>query len=332
MDSITQGVLGAAAAQVVLQRWVGPRAWLYGAIGGMAPDLDILIRSSDPLVGLTYHRHFTHSLAFIPIGGPLSALPWLARSRFRPQAKQIVAATTVGYATHAMLDAFTSYGTQLLLPFSNMRVAWNWISIVDLLFTIPLLVAVVLTARRDTTRPVALGLAWCALYMGWGGVQKSRAVGAMEELADSRGHEPTRVDAFPSAFSNVVWRAVYMHEGTIHTGWVRTPWLGAAAMHPGRSVPVATEASLPAAIREDERTLEAFRRFRWFTRGWIAADPEVDGAFGDLRYGLDIGGTTSMWAIALHPGAAAAASFERRTGRIRLDRVFALWIGSDDAD
>lgn len=330
MDSITQGVLGAAAAQVFLQRWVGPRAWLYGAIGGMAPDLDIFIRSgSDPLVGLTYHRHFTHSLAFIPIGGPLSALPWVVRAKYRDQTKPIVAACTVGYATHALLDAFTSYGTQLLLPFSNMRVAWNWISIVDLLFTIPLLVAVVLTARRNRRRPVAIGLAWCALYMGWGGLQKSRAVGAMEELADVRGHAPTRIDAFPSAFSNVAWRVVYMHEGTIHTGWVRTPWFGAAKMHPGGSVPVATEAGLPAAIRKDERTLEAFRVFQWFSRGWIAADPEVEGAYGDERYGLGIGETTSMWVIALDPESDQPVKFERRTGRIKLGELVGLWTGSD---
>lgn len=330
MDSITQGVLGAAAAQVCLQRWVGPRAWLYGAIGGMAPDLDIFIRSGDdPLVGLTYHRHFTHSLAFIPIGGPLSALPWLVRAKHRAQARPIIAACTVGYATHALLDAFTSYGTQLLLPFSNMRVAWNWISIVDLLFTIPLLVAVVLTARRNTRRPVAIGLAWAALYMGWGGLQKSRATGAMEELAASRGHTPTRVDAFPSAFSNVAWRVVYMHEGTIFTGWVRTPWLSAAKMHAGGHVPVATEAALPAAIRHDERTLEAFRVFQWFSRGWIAADPEVDGAYGDQRYGLRIGETTSMWVIELKPGTEQPVKFERRTDRVEFSELVGLWTGDD---
>ena len=79
----------------------------------MAADLDILIRSGDdPLVAWTYHRHFTHSLAFVPVGGVLSGLPFVWR---KPKAKRalIVAATTVGYATHALLDAFTSYGTQL---------------------------------------------------------------------------------------------------------------------------------------------------------------------------------------------------------------------------
>src|SRR5688572_29522369 len=122
MDPITQGALGAAAAQLGTSHRLGRRAWLYGAAGGMAADLDVLIRSSsDPLLAIEYHRHFTHSLAFIPVGGLLAALPWVLRKRHRPQARWIALATTLGYATHGLLDAFTTYGTQLLWPFSSHR-------------------------------------------------------------------------------------------------------------------------------------------------------------------------------------------------------------------
>ncbi|MCA9658972.1 MAG: metal-dependent hydrolase, partial [Myxococcales bacterium] len=61
MDAITQGVLGAAAAQAALSDRLGRRVWLYGALGGWAPDLDVFIRSSiDPTVAIEYHRNFTH--------------------------------------------------------------------------------------------------------------------------------------------------------------------------------------------------------------------------------------------------------------------------------
>ena len=44
-------------------------------INDMAPDLDVLIRSSeDPLLSLHFHRHFTHSLFFVPIGSLFCAL------------------------------------------------------------------------------------------------------------------------------------------------------------------------------------------------------------------------------------------------------------------
>ena len=47
--------------------------WI-GAAAGMAPDLDVLIQSStDPLLALEYHRQFTHSLLFVPIGALLCA-------------------------------------------------------------------------------------------------------------------------------------------------------------------------------------------------------------------------------------------------------------------
>ena len=45
-----------------------------------------------------------------------------------------------GYATHGLLDACTSYGTVLFWPFSNERLTWNNISIVDPLLTIPALI------------------------------------------------------------------------------------------------------------------------------------------------------------------------------------------------
>ena len=69
MDPISQGVVGAAFAQTAARRkQLATVAW-YGALGGLAPDLDVLFQSpTDPLVFLEYHRQFTHSLVFIPAG------------------------------------------------------------------------------------------------------------------------------------------------------------------------------------------------------------------------------------------------------------------------
>ena len=68
MDLLTQGLIGSAVAQSFSESKVQSRAALCGAIAGMAPDLDALISSStDPLLNLDYHRHFSHSLAFIPV-------------------------------------------------------------------------------------------------------------------------------------------------------------------------------------------------------------------------------------------------------------------------
>ena len=63
MDPLTQGVLGASLPQASTARSYVGIAGLFGFIAGMAPDLDVLIRSdTDPLLFLEYHRQFTHSL------------------------------------------------------------------------------------------------------------------------------------------------------------------------------------------------------------------------------------------------------------------------------
>jgi len=79
VDPVSQAVVGAAAAQVFLTDRLGKQAFACGAVGGLLPDSDVLIRSTaDPLLAVEMHRHFTHALALVPIGGLIAALPFLA--------------------------------------------------------------------------------------------------------------------------------------------------------------------------------------------------------------------------------------------------------------
>jgi inner membrane protein len=322
MDSITQGVLGAAAAQMILggKEQLGRRAWLYGCVGGVAPDLDIFIRSaSDPMVALEYHRHFTHSIFFIPLGGTLAALPWALRPVHRAKALAIIAATTAGYATHALLDAFTSYGTMMLWPLSRIRVAWNWIAIVDLGYTLPLIVGVILAARRRSRWPAIAALVACNLYLGLCGIQRARALAAQERLIAARGHTASRVEVFPTLLNHVTWRSLYVADGVVFADKVRVPWLVEGRAIPGSQVRLLEAAAAPAAVREDPRTRAALALFVWFSDGWLAEDPVDVGAIGDLRYAVQPGEVASMWKIRLDPAAATPVVFERTAGARNLD-------------
>jgi inner membrane protein len=336
MDSITQGLLGAAAAQAALGGRLGRRTWIYGAVGGMAADLDILIRSgSDPLVALTYHRHFTHSLAFIPIGGVLAALPWILRTRHAEDRRAIVAATTVGYATHALLDALTTYGTQLWWPLSNARVALSGVSIVDLLFSVPLAWGVVRAARRVRRRPALVALAWCLAYLGFGLVQRYRAVRAATELATSRGHRIDRVDAFPNAFCNFVWRTAYRTGDRVYVDQARTPWWSATRIREGDSTRLVTIDTLPADLGEAPDLRAAFVTWNWFTDGWTSLDPDDPQVLSDLRYGLEIATVQSMWGLRLDPRATSpdrVTQIQRmRAGAgTRLGRLWRVVLGEPD--
>ncbi len=336
MDSLTQGLLGAAAAQAVLRDRLGKRTWLYGAVGGMAADLDIFIRSStDPLVGLTYHRHFTHSLFFIPIGGVLAALPWILRKRHAADRRAILAATTIGYATHALLDLFTTYGTQLWWPVSTMRAALNGVSIVDLLFSVPLAWGVVAAARRVQARPARIALAWCVAYLGFGMLQHARAVAATRELAASRGHTVQRVDAFPNAFCNFVWRTAYVSDGLVYVDQARTPWWSATRMRAGGSTPLVTTEDLSPAVANEADLREGFRTWTWFTDGWTGRSAVQPYTFTDLRYGLEIASTESMWSLTLDPDAQAPERVVQnqnmgRDARSRLGKLWRVIVGDPD--
>ena len=143
MDPISQGTVGAAFAQSSANKKNILRIGIIGFLAGLAPDLDVLIRSSnDPILFLEYHRQFSHSLFFIPFGSLIIALLIFPLVTGSMSFKTVYVASFLGYATHGLLDACTSYGTQLYWPFSNERVTWNNISIVDPIFTIPVIILV----------------------------------------------------------------------------------------------------------------------------------------------------------------------------------------------
>ena len=117
MDPLSQAALGAAAAQSGGAGRVTHHALWIGALSGMAPDLDVFIRSDvDPLLALEYHRQFTHSLLFIPIGSLICAIVFYPLVRAQLHFKQVWLFSALGYGTHGLLDACTTYGTQLFGP------------------------------------------------------------------------------------------------------------------------------------------------------------------------------------------------------------------------
>ncbi len=176
MDPITQGSLGATLAQSASDKGKVKSATLLGCFGGLAPDLDILIFSpTDPLLSLEFHRQFTHSLIFIPVGALIVTLimyRWLGKGlSFR----ESYLFCLLGYATHGLLDACTTYGTQLFWPFSTERFAWNNVSIVDPLFTLPVLGLIVFGMIRKKPGLSRVALAWAIAYLIFGVFQRERA-------------------------------------------------------------------------------------------------------------------------------------------------------------
>ncbi|MGQ9427467.1 metal-dependent hydrolase [Gilvimarinus sp. F26214L] len=305
MDPISQAALGAAAAQAATKKARLLGAAVLGGLAGMAADLDVFIRSAeDPLLFLEYHRQFTHSLFFIPIGGLLCGLLayGVFRRRWGLRLRESVLWSTLGYATHGLLDGCTSYGTQLLWPLSDARFAWDLISVVDPLFTVPLVVLVIGAASRQARHLALAGLTWAGLYLLLGYFQHERALAMGRDLAKARQHEPVRLEAKPSFANIVVWKVIYESGGRYYVDAVRPGIFGGqvwegeslAKLNPDRDLPWLDPNS------QQRRDLE---RFDWFSAGYTALDPEDPLRVIDVRYSLLPHRIDALWGIELNPDA-----------------------------
>ena len=316
MDPLTQGVLGASLPQAFARKSELVLAGLLGFLAGMSADLDVLIRSSsDPLLFLEYHRQFTHSLIFIPVGGLISAgvLHFLISKRRNLSFLRCYAYCTLGYATHALLDACTTYGTMLFWPFSDVRIAWNTISIIDPLFTLPILILVIVAAYSRRTFFARAALVWGLAYLSLGLYQRDNAVAMGYELAKGRGHSPLRLEAKPSFANVLVWKTVYETEDRYYVDAVRAGL--APAVFPGGSVEKLDIARDLPWLDKSSQQARDIERFRWFSNGYIAYDPVVQNRIIDIRYSLVPNKMAPLWSIQLQPRASSIDHAEYRTHR-----------------
>ncbi|MBL0926353.1 MAG: metal-dependent hydrolase [Phycisphaerales bacterium] len=346
MDVLTQMVVGAVAAQAVVGRRLPRSAWLIGAAAGLGPDLDVLIKPpGDPFDGLMWHRHFTHGLGFVPIGALIVAaifclLPgrpvreaspegpsrWRWGGAFSGSALPVLLAAFVGWLTHGPLDACTSFGTVLFWPFSEARVSWDWIGIIDPAFTLvllPVLVAAVWLRRPwIATAACVYGMA----YLGLGAYQHARAADVQAMLAASRGHEiagdGARRRVMPTPINLVLWQSVYESGGRLYRDTIRVPLpligSGGAGLREGGSAEKLSPAALEAAAGTEPSGPAAAREWYWFTDGYTAWDEAAAASgrrvAGDMRYPIGPTGFSAMWGLGLDPGRPP------RFGRFGLDR------------
>ena len=147
MDSFTQIILGAAVGEAVLGRKIGNKALLYGAIAGTIPDLDVIASFfTDTVTALEIHRGFTHSIFFSLLFAPIFAFIVNKFETYK-NFKNWTLLFFWAFITHPILDAQTTWGTQLFWPL-DIRLAFKNIFVVDPLYTLPFLVFLILAMRQ----------------------------------------------------------------------------------------------------------------------------------------------------------------------------------------
>lgn len=283
MDSITQAVLGASIQGALLGRWQGRKALLYGAMLATVPDLDVIMEYGDAVANMTYHRGFSHSLFVLSSFALL--LTWLAR-RFRPHpgysAQRLLLTLWLVLVTHPLLDAFTSYGTQLFWPLTPTPTAWSSLFIIDPLYTVPLIAAVVISLftglREQSWRVPAVALALSTLYIGFSLTGKFMAEQRVEQELARQGIQAERLFVTPTPFNTLLWRVIVLDGEDYHEALVG--WLDDDTPHLQR-LPRGTH------LREQLAGSAMHERLDWFTGGVLRYDQVGDHLIvTDLRLGM----------------------------------------------
>jgi len=169
------------------------------------------------------HRAHTHSL-FIEA---LYAVPiaWLLVKLFKEKVsfKRMLIFLLACLWGHSLLDWCTNFGTQLLLPFTNENYSLNTLAIVDLLFTLPMLI-LVLTAvfyKQNTLRRnklALMALIYCFAYLGLTFINKVQANSLVEESVAKNNIPVTNYMTNPTMLNNVLWYGVGSNDSTIFIG------------------------------------------------------------------------------------------------------------------
>lgn len=299
MDVISQAVLGASLSQSFAKDKSKQLSTLViGALAGMAPDLDVLIYSTnDPLLFLEFHRQFTHSLFFIPFGALICALLFYPFIKNKLTFQHIYLYSFLGFATHGLLDACTSYGTQLFWPFTNLRVSWNIVSIIDPLFTIPILITIVFAVYKSNRVFARIAFIYAIVFLSLGFVQKHRAESALYALAQQRDHNAERVRVKPSFGNRHVWKLIYEYDGYYYVDAVKL--LLKPIIISGTSIQKLNVNRDFSWLSENSQQAKDIKRFRWFSDDFLAVDQENTNIITDVRYSLLPNQIKLMWGLKL---------------------------------
>jgi len=282
---VTQALLGASIGAAVAGHGDRRRGAVWGAACGTLPDLDVLVPLGNPVADFTWHRGYSHSLFVLSVAAPV--IRWLiarvdARARARPH--RWLALVWLALVTHPLLDAFTVYGTQLFLPFSNHPVSGSTLFIIDPAFTVPLVagLAVALLVRDASRSRAAVvgGLTLAVAYLGLSVAAKLHVERVAREALTQAGLQHQGVLTTPAPFNIVLWRIVVMEEGGYREGFyslLDAPGTLSFERHRSRT-----------ELLDGIRDTWAVQRLIWFTHGFYRVSRQDDRVvITDLRMGVE---------------------------------------------
>ncbi|WAC02687.1 metal-dependent hydrolase [Lacinutrix neustonica] len=292
MDSLTQIVLGAACGEAVLGKKIGNKALLFGALGGTIPDLDVFIGNllyGNKIDAMLFHRGFMHSILFSVLGAFLCG--WLVFKLYN-FGKRIKTTTQKEWIllffwslfTHPILDCFTPYGTQLFAPFSNYRVAFNSIAVVDPLYTLPFLIGMLVLmffkrSSQKRSRWLRMAISISSVYLLFTLINKVYIDSVFEKSLAENNIVYTRYSTQPTLLNNILWYGIAETETEYQMAFYSL--LDAKPRFSEWQKISKTRALSKTGFRD-------IKRLAWFSKQYYSVERASDNEYlyNDLRYPL----------------------------------------------
>ena len=190
----------------------------------------------------------------------------------------------LAFFTHWLLDCFTAFGTQIFQPFSDYRVAFNNIAVVDPIYTVPFLICIIVvsTLKRNTRKRAIvnwLGIGISSLYMLFTIFNKFHVDAVFDKALANRHLEVSRCRTTPTIFNNLLWSCVaegkdeyYVGQYSIFDSDPNLHWINV--------IPKNDSLKQAWFSNKDYQTL------LWFSDGYLAAfEYDTMTVLSDLRYG-----------------------------------------------
>lgn len=214
MDSLTQIVLGGAIGNALLGRKLANKAVLYGAIAGTIPDLDILVSLfTDPITALEIHRSITHSILFAFLASFIFGyFLYFVEKKNGVTYKEAYGLFFLGFFTHAILDVFTTWGTQVFWPI-DYSFAFKSIFVIDPLYTLPFIYFLIRSMRekKDMKRRMhfnRIGLYVSSGYLLLTLVLKALAFYQFTDVLDKNNISYSSLSVKPTLMNTIIWKAI----------------------------------------------------------------------------------------------------------------------------
>jgi len=187
--------------------------------------------------------------------------------------------------THPLLDCFTTYGTQMLLPFSDYRISFNNIAVADPFYTLPFLTFLIAAAFKVSDSRLRSRLNWIGIgissaYMLLTITNKQIVNYKMEQSLNQMGESYKRYMTTPTILNNILWAGI----AETDTSFIYGQYSFFDRSNTFTLSEISKNHDVVGKSLDSDYTLKTLN---WFSNGYfrMVKDSESQFRFFDLRFG-----------------------------------------------